>query len=326
MRKNWQSLLIAFIMAVSLWYMVAGREPMDAWTTAHVVLSSVPEDLLIVDGLEPSVAVRVRAPTALLRTLADQLVAYPLDLSELYVGENIIHIDPSKFTLGSAFEVIEIRPTRLQLIVDRLTVRELPVAATFKNALPTDIDASVESVEPPSVLVRGPQSVLDTLHTAPAGINIDTFPEGGPFDEVRTLPAALELPDGLESDDVLLTAQVRIALKTRSISVYRDVHITGASGQQVSLKPERVRVDLQMPASERLDSERSKQVRAVIRVPENKFFQNKSAAGKKSDGTAPSGKHEASPKSLLLPFRVHLPDGVWLQGTDPERVRVTVTP
>jgi hypothetical protein len=60
-----------------------------------------------------TVEVRVRGPKGLVRSLDAKRLSYPLDVSSLKPGDNVIDIDSEKMPFSRAFEVVEIKPTQV---------------------------------------------------------------------------------------------------------------------------------------------------------------------------------------------------------------------
>lgn len=297
MRGSWQSFLVALIIAVSLWFMVSGRGEVEAWTNMRLEMTGMPAGLIVVDGMESEIQVRVRAPKGLMRALADGAPAYPLDLEGLSAGKNVLPIFPGRVPLGAAYEVMEVRPSRLTLAVDSLASKRVPVVPVYEGKLPQDI-AVTESVAIPRVVtVQGPQTVLDTFESVEVS---NVLPEDVQAGTV-TLVSAVTLPDGLEVDPAEVDIAYTLVLRTKTKKVRRNVTVMTPYGVSAHVQKKRVELVVEMPKSFSLTKAASEKITAELVVPSSLAV----------------GTHS-------LPFRVHLPEGVWLKKSSPETLSVTI--
>ena len=99
-------------------------------------------------------------------------------------------------------------PQMLELTVDRIGERDVPVAARVEGVLPEGATwAGGWSAEPPSVRVRGPRSVvarLDSVRLAP--VKLDAA-----HDTLRIVVAPTGVPAGCQVDPPAVTLRVPVA-------------------------------------------------------------------------------------------------------------------
>jgi len=131
--KNWKDIAIALALAILTWYLLTGREKVEAWVDMSVEMTNAPEGLTIRKGLVSRIEVRVRGPKGLVRSLDRRKWTYSLDVSRLKVGENLVDIDRERIPLSMAYEVVEVKPSRLILTVDRVSKKEVPVIAEWRD-------------------------------------------------------------------------------------------------------------------------------------------------------------------------------------------------
>lgn len=297
MRANWQFFLLALLMACSLWFMVSGREEVEAWAKMRIEMKGMPANLIVMQGLEPTVDVRVRAPKGLLRGITDRQLAYSLDLSTLTPGLNIIPVQPEKVPLGSAYEVVEVRPSRLTLNVDSIETREVPVSVQVTGSPSTDIKVTGTTASPGAVSVRGPSSLLSDVEGVKVVATVPDATDPG----VVEVPGIVNVPEGLEAIPPSVQVAFVLSLKTVRREVVRTVEITAPESLAVKAKTRKVTLQLELPESRSGDAELLESVQAALEVPEN-----------------------LEPGTHSLPYRVHLPEGVWMRSATPSTLSVTI--
>ncbi len=190
MFSNWQYRLLALALALICWYLVTGREKVDTWVEIPVELVKTSPDLVIRDGLKTKIDARIRGPKAMVRALDPKTLAYPLDLSNLQPGTNEIVFTPSHISLPGLLSVVEVNPQRMELVVDRMVDKQVPVVPAVEAHLDPDFELSNTVVKPGTVTLRGPEQVLkalDAVATRSISVNA-TRPEMMTYDVDLSLP------------------------------------------------------------------------------------------------------------------------------------------
>jgi hypothetical protein len=299
MKGNWQYALLALILAVSAWYFVSGRERVETWVEVPVQFTGMPEDLVVQQGMVNKIAARVRGPQGLLRNLETKSMAYSLDLSGLEVGTNVVTIHPEELPLTKPFEVVETRPTRLELLVDRMVVRNVPVEPVWEVSLDPDYELSDVRVQPEAVIIRGPEKLVSGIDEAAT----QTLTVNGtrPVLVEEVLP--LDLPDELEARPPKVTVTLRFQVKTKEMSFTVPVQVVDQAPGEVQVRPETVRVVAEMPLPMSQEKDLKRRVTVRLTVSPN-----------------------MEPGEYALPYRISLPEGSWLVRAEPEKLRVTLRP
>lgn len=296
-RANWQYLALAFALAVFSWYLVSGREKVDAWIQVPVEMVNMPQGYVVRQGMVNRIEVRVRGPRPMVRTIDMRNAYYPLDLANLQAGVNLFDFETRNLNLSRAIEVVEIVPSRAELIVDRLMTKIVPVAKNVVVELDEDFELRGYALRPPEVTLRGPQEMVepvDGVETQPIKV------EGDRPGQVQTT-VGLVLPAEVEANPSRVTVQLDYGEKRTEVSLDQEVHATRPSGMAMTLEPASVRLTLSVPLSLARDPGLENWVR-VVAAPL---------------GELPVGEHEVG-------YRVELPSGVLLTGSEPERVLVAL--
>jgi len=129
-----------------------------------------------------SAAVRLRGPQRLLETLDAGNLVLELDLGgaktpaegpkEITIGlgrANLRQLVPtgSATALPADLEVLEVRPQRVRLTLDRLATRSMPVKPVLEGQPAEDHQVSETRAIPSEVAVSGPESVIEALQAIP---------------------------------------------------------------------------------------------------------------------------------------------------------------
>ena len=297
MKPNWQYLALALAMALFCWYLVTGREKVDTWMTMRVEMTGAPEGLYIKSGMVGSVDVLVRGPRGVGRKIEENQLVYTLNLGKIEPGRNFLVFDVKNIPLPRVYEVVEIRPPRLELEVERRAVKTVPVKVALRAGLPEGYALSGARAVPDTVRLTGPAAKLDKIS------EIRTQPISLP----SPLPArfedrvALDVPD--ETDASPLSVQVSMAFvgKETEITLKAPLTVRAPNGRDVDLSPRSVTLRVRGPAAIVSDKDFPGLVEATLEL--------------KSD--IEPGKYEAA-------YRVKMPQGCELIEAKPEKVALTV--
>ena len=66
------SLLVAFAVAVGMWYVVSVRDRLEVQLEVGIEYNGIPSGLVVTDGLVSKVQVRLRGPEILLRSISSR--------------------------------------------------------------------------------------------------------------------------------------------------------------------------------------------------------------------------------------------------------------
>ncbi len=300
MLKNWKDIGIALALAILTWYLLTGREKVEAWVDMSVEMANAPEGLIIRKGLISRIEVRVRGPKGLVRSLDRRKWTYSLDVSKLKVGENLVDIDRERIPLSMAYEVVEVKPSRLILSVDRLVKKELPVASEWRGTLPKDYRLLEIKTVPELVEVRGAERQVRPMTQVRVVLqnDFDTPPA------TWTDDVPIKLAEGLEANpgQVKMTLRFGPEVKTVWLRVPVRLGTTLGATAQTSVKYVRVQVEAPLPLLREAEAGRDiPGLMALVKVP----------------GGLKSGRH-------ALPYEVEVPEGVRVVSTKGESVAVLV--
>ncbi|BDQ33108.1 CdaR family protein [Pseudodesulfovibrio portus] len=296
--KNWQTVLLSIALAVFTWFLVTGREVVETWVDMPVVMTNPPEGLIIEDGLVDKIQVRLRGPKGLVGNLSSQNLTYPFDVAKLKIGEQVMEIETSRIPLSSTYEIIEVKPNRLKLLVDRRVSKTVAIEAAWAGDINPDYTLTEVVASPDTVNIRGPETLIRKI-TKTRVVMEEDFPEEVPASWAEDVP--LELPEEVEASPAQVRVKALFGPKTRQIWVKVPLDVNSPDGYRASVSQDYVRLEIEGPVFLFRDDEYRKGVSAALLFP----------------SSVKSGKFD-------LEYEVVLPEGCRLEKKNPETVTTTL--
>lgn len=297
MKPNWQYLILAFAMAVFCWYLVTGQEKVDTWMTMRVEMTSMPAGLYIKSGMVGSVDVLVRGPRGVVRKIEENQLVYTLNLGKIVPGRNVIVVDPKNIPLPGVYEVVEIRPSRLELAVERRAAKTVPVKVALRSALPEGYALSGARAVPDSVKLAGPAAKLEKI----SEIRTQPIALASPLPTRFEDQVSLDVPDEVDATPTTVRVSMAFVGKESEITLKKPITVHKPHGREVEIIPKSVTLRVRGPAAIVTDKAFPGLVEARLDL--------------KTD-IAP-GRYEAA-------YRVKMPRGCELIEARPEKVALTV--
>lgn len=295
MKQRWREILLAFLMAVTLWYSVSGSEKLESQIDVRVDYRGLPQGLVIRSGLINKVTVRVQAPGAMLRTLSARDFTFYMDLSRVRKGRNMLPINLADLPFHSGIDVLDATPSRITLDVDTLESKEVPLVAEISGLPPGDLAAEV-SFMPPAITITGASELLAPIDKLSVPVLIEEPIVPG----TSVTQRLLNLPEGVDYQPTEVKIATRIDFKRKQVKVSRSVQVDVPSSLGKFVRPDKVDISLAIPESLADKAASNKEIKAFVRLEQYDLG------------------------SYTLPVRVSLPNGAELVGVDPPQVSVTL--
>ncbi len=195
----------AIVIAIALWLQVHGQGEGRVGMDVALQVQALPAGMVIVNDLPDHVRVTIKGLQSRLRDLQQKDLTMPVNASDLTtpgVVERVLQLD--SLSLPAGLHIEKVQPDRLELQVDKLVKRSVPVKAHFE--LPEGWQVKVIDVAPGQVELTGPEVWLETLrevNTTPIRLELNA----GSF-EIKT---GVESPSGKSIR--LSSGKVEIAVK-----------------------------------------------------------------------------------------------------------------
>lgn len=158
--------LIALVVALFIWFNASGQEEVVRIRVIPLVFENIPDSLTITGPVPEHAEVRVSTTRRQLLTMGFKRVHAVVDMSSARTGSQRITLSPSNLVrLPSGVDrrnVTVISPSMLDIEVERVETRQVPVALSTMGSVPSDIvllDGG-PVINPGWVTVRGPASTV----------------------------------------------------------------------------------------------------------------------------------------------------------------------
>ena len=189
LRQNMWIKAIALGLAVALWWFVAGESKVQVGFIVPLEIRNIPSGMTITNKVERQVEVRLAGPPSLLGTLKPSDINAAIDLSGAKPGKQVIPVDDRSIRVPLGIKVQRIYPNTIEVSLERLERRSLPVVARFVGGAEARRRISKIEIDPPS-------------------LEVEALPED--FSRLKTLSAIVVIPEK-GSDN--FTENVRVELR-----------------------------------------------------------------------------------------------------------------
>jgi YbbR domain-containing protein len=170
LRHNLSLKVFSLLLAVVCWYVVRGEEERVKDFEVPIEYTNLPPTLDLSGRVIDSVAVRLRAPEPVLRTITEDRLSARIDLSRAPLGEQYIKLTPAMIGIPGGASVDQVNPDLVKVRIDRKTRREVAVVAEFSGSPPTGYEKVRHVIEPPVVTIEGPANEVANVTRALTGI------------------------------------------------------------------------------------------------------------------------------------------------------------
>ena len=232
LKNNWRMKLVALILAIFLWNsVIQGTDPVISRTTDPIPITLIGAEQLSAKGLAianeseeylQSVKVTVLMKRSEAKLFDQSKIQVTLDLSRINTaGEQLVKVT----AFYSEGTIEKISPESFTLKVDQKKSKIISIEYDITGQLPDGYYQGEISVEPKSVQVTGPSSIVDTVDKA-----IFTVDLTGKISSL-SLPKEILLADSegnIIDSDTLITS-VDSAMFEMNISPRKEIKIIGES-------------------------------------------------------------------------------------------------
>jgi YbbR domain-containing protein len=156
--------VLALTIALSLW--LAGQRDIERSIEVPVEVRNLPAGLMLMDNRVDFVVLRLSGPRRLVSTFDAETLKLGLDLSAAKPGPAIFPLSSSSLNIPRGVTVSRITPPLINLRIEPVLRRILPVSVRFANKLAATHKIASLSVEPARVSVTGPADDVSGLALA----------------------------------------------------------------------------------------------------------------------------------------------------------------
>ena len=162
--ENWILKLISLIFALVLWFFVMGEKRQEVGFPVPLKLENIPEGLMVANEVPSLVDVRISGPRTVLVNVKQSDISLSIDLKGLQPGVTTFRRLEERLNLPSVLKVTRLSPSYVDIKLERIKDREVPVRVAFTGSLPQGYTVESLSTDPPAVVVEGAESELKGLN------------------------------------------------------------------------------------------------------------------------------------------------------------------
>jgi YbbR domain-containing protein len=189
--RNWGLKLFSFLMALILWLTLIPEDKITGAKTVTVPLElyNIPPNMELLDKVQPSLNVIIRAPNRLLPQISVTTVHAVLDLSKASIDQKQYPVNRNMISIPQGAEIEEIYPMQVDIELERAKEIVMPIEANIIGELEEGLILKLVEVVPAEVLVRGPESkVLDSAKVRTTPVDISLLTQSAEIEAELILP------------------------------------------------------------------------------------------------------------------------------------------
>jgi YbbR domain-containing protein len=152
--------VLSVLIAVLLWFAVAGEQIVERRIRAPLELQNIPDGIEVVGEPLSAVDVRVRGASSTLAHIALGDVVVVLDLSAARSGRKIFPLSPDHVRAPFGVEITHVAPSTTTFVFEQSMSRVIPVSPAVEGDPAPGYVVERVTVDPPEIEVTGPQSAL----------------------------------------------------------------------------------------------------------------------------------------------------------------------
>ena len=202
---------LSLVVVSSVWYSYS-LGFVRSLTTVEVPIEYVKRDsrLEIIESSSTAVRIQLSGSLQLISRLDPNQVKVRFDLSKAVAGRNSLSITEDDIILPPGASLKKVEPNSIDIMVDVLDQKRLPVQVDWTGALPPGILVQEVHLDPATVEVTGGKLLLDQIDTIyTTKVPVDGLKQsGGIRASLALVPASLRLAPGQENS-VLIEFKVR---------------------------------------------------------------------------------------------------------------------
>lgn len=167
-RKVWSSLvttnltpkIIAVALSLGIWGFIAGQQKTEMLFTVPLEYRNLPPNVEISGELVNRIEVGLRGPRGVITHISPDKIRAHVDLFQSTRGLNYIRLSTENISVPLGTEVTKINPETIRLRLEEVKTRSIQVKAQLVGKLPKPLRLKSVWVEPPFVILQGPESLL----------------------------------------------------------------------------------------------------------------------------------------------------------------------
>lgn len=196
--------LLAIMLALMLWYYVAGqRDPLVERTFPLPVEARGLSSEIVLTSPLPEVRVTVRGMRSIIQNLRQEDILAYVDVSRQEVGEVLL---PVRVDAPLGIQVLKVEPERIRVALDFYDEKRVPVRVQVLGEVDLGFTYQTPVAEPDAVTLRGPSKLLAKVQDVRAVLEVN----GGKSSISRRV--SVTVPEEVEGKVVVRPGFVQVRL------------------------------------------------------------------------------------------------------------------
>jgi YbbR domain-containing protein len=235
---------VSLLLAVALWFVIAGERSSERGLMAPLELQNFPRDYELTGDLLDSVEVRLRASPGIIHRLSTGDVSAQIDLAGVSEGEHIVHLTSQTIRVPFGVEVVKVTPSIVTLNFERTLQRSVPVRPRLLGRPAAGYEVAEITSDPAEVRIAGPKSrvqEIESAYTEPVSV------DGAQASVSDSVTVGVDDP----MLRLLGTSRARVTARIREVQQRRTfdrLPVTAREGD-AQVRPATVRVVVEGPSS-----------------------------------------------------------------------------
>lgn len=174
---DWVIKAVALVITFALWLGVTGLHAPVGARFKNVALNlRVSNNIDITNSPEEEVEIAITGDKRKIDQINPRDLVVLLDLTDIQAGDRTVQLSPASVgvELPTGVRLIEILPSKIQVNLETVEERDVPVKVETEGALAENFEIYSSTVSPPKVRVRGPSSFIRSLDSVSTEkVNVD---------------------------------------------------------------------------------------------------------------------------------------------------------
>lgn len=155
--RNFAYKLLAAGVALLLWGVSHGTDPIERGFDVSMVLRDVPDNLVVTDQSTDAVNIRVKGSRAALRSLSVADIEYVVDLSGAKAGVTAHEVDAESVKLPRGADIVSRSPSSIDFTLEPRGTKAVKVRADLAGEPAPGFAVGAVRIEPLRVRITGPR-------------------------------------------------------------------------------------------------------------------------------------------------------------------------
>lgn len=165
--ENWVLKLLSLVFAGVLWVFVIGDRQAEVGFSVPIEYINRPEGMVIASEVPNLVDIRLTGPRTLLMNLSPGDIGFSVDLRDLKPGLTSFKRLEERLDLPRGLKVTRISPSIVDVRLDRVRSRQVPVQVVFSGELAEGYQLADVRVSPERVSIEGAEGEIKDITEVP---------------------------------------------------------------------------------------------------------------------------------------------------------------